>query len=139
MPRVPRALAALTAVVVLVALSGCGSDDTASVQGAGSDGSSTSPGSGSSADSSDSVTIDITVKDGAVAPAGSKVKVKAGQPVHLRIDSDVADELHVHSSPEQHVEFEAGTTDKTLTFEQPGVVDVEIHDLDKLVVQLEVR
>ena len=44
----------------------------------------------------------------------------------------------MHSSPEQHIEFEAGTTDKTLTIDQPGVVDVEDHALDKLIVQLQV-
>ena len=45
----------------------------------------------------------------------------------------------MHSSPEQEIEYDAGTTDKTLTIDQPGVVDVESHTLDKLIVQLEVR
>ena len=45
----------------------------------------------------------------------------------------------MHSSPEQEIEYGAGTTDKTLTIEQPGVVDVESHHLDQLIVQLEVR
>ena len=45
----------------------------------------------------------------------------------------------MHSSPEQEIEYAAGTTDKTLTIDQPGVVDVESHHLEKLIVQLEVR
>jgi hypothetical protein len=141
MSRVPRQLhgsrsrsalrTSLLAVVasLLLALAGCGSaGDSASQAGS----------QGGSQDSSDSVTIDITVKDKDVKPSGSKVKVKAGTPIHLRISSDMDGELHVHSSPEQEIEFKTGTTEKTLTIKQPGVVDVEIHQLDKVVVQLEV-
>lgn len=130
MPRAPRPaprsqLLVVVVAVLLLALAGCGSSkDSTSV--------------GGSQDSSDSMTIDITIKDKAVKPSGSKVEVKAGSPIHLRIDSDMAGELHVHSSPEQEIEFKVGTTEKTLTIDQPGVVDVEIHQLDKVVVQLQV-
>ena len=126
MPRAPRShLLVVVVATLLLALAGCGSSkDSTSV--------------GGSQDSSDSMTIDITIKDKAVKPSGSKVEVKAGSPIHLRIDSDMAGELHVHSSPEQEIEFKAGTTEKTLTIDQPGVVDVEIHQLDKVVVQLQV-
>jgi hypothetical protein len=65
--------------------------------------------------------------------------VARGEPVTLLITATKAGELHVHSSPEQHVEFPSGTSAATLTLDQPGVVDVEDHALDKLIVQLEVR
>src|SRR5207342_1811344 len=52
-------------------------------------------------------------------------------PLKLHITADKAGEIHVHSSPEQHIEYTAGTTDKTLTIDQPGVIDVESHSLDK--------
>ena len=116
-------LLVVVTVLLLLALAGCGS-------------SSASPSTASSPDRSDSVTIDITVKDKDVKPSGSKVEVKAGSPIHLRINSDMDGELHVHSSPEQEIPFKIGTTEKTLTIDQPGVVDVEIHALDKVVVQL---
>ena len=45
----------------------------------------------------------------------------------------------MHSSPSSTSSTRAGTTDKTLTIDQPGVVDVESHSLDKLILQLEVR
>ncbi len=115
----------LVAVLALVMLAGCGS-------GGDKADSSESP------DSSGSMTIDITLKGDTVKPSGSKVEVKAGKPINLHIVADKAGELHVHSSPEQHIEFKAGTTDKTLTIDQPGVVDVEDHALDKLIVQLQV-
>ncbi len=84
-------------------------------------------------------TIDITFQGDTVEPQGSSVKVKAGKPLTLHITADKPGEIHVHSSPEQAIEYDAGTTDKTLTLDQPGVVDVESHTLDKLIVQLEVR
>ena len=115
----------LVASVLLVVLAGCGTAEKAQTS--------------VSSDNSDSVTIDITIKNKDVQPSGSKIEVKAGKPVHLRIESDMDGELHVHSSPEQQIPFSKGMTEKTLTIAQPGLVDVEIHSLDKLVVQLEVK
>ena len=110
-------------------LAGCGSDDS-TVDGGTDE---------ATKDSSGTPTIDITFKGDTVTPQGAKVEVKAGKPLKLHIVADKPGELHVHSSPEQEIEYEAGTTDKTLTIDQPGVVDVESHTLDKLIVQLEVR
>lgn len=83
-------------------------------------------------------TVDITVKDGTVTPSGDRVKVKTGEPVTLNIDADVAGEIHVHSTPEQEIEFDKGTSTKELTIDQPGIVDVEDHALEQVIVQLEV-
>ena len=94
---------------------------------------------GTKKDSSGTPTVDITFKGDTVTPQGKEVEVKAGEPLKLHITADKAGEIHVHSSPEQHIEYGAGTTDKTLTIDQPGVVDVESHTLDKLILQLEVR
>ena len=90
-------------------------------------------------DSSGTSTVDITFKGDTVDPEGAKVEVKAGDPLKLHITADKPGEIHVHSSPEQELEYSAGTTDKTLTLDQPGVVEVESHSLDKLILQLEVR
>jgi hypothetical protein len=83
--------------------------------------------------------IRIQITADGVDPTGSRVEVKKGVPVTLLITATKAGELHVHSTPEQHVEFPKGTSAATLTLDQPGVVDVEDHALDKLIVQLEVR
>ena len=49
-------------------------------------------------------------------------------------------EIHVHSSPEQELEYDAGTTTlRAEPIDQPGIVDVESHALEKTIVQLEVR
>ncbi|WP_231388921.1 hypothetical protein [Marmoricola sp. URHB0036] len=123
--------AVLVSAVMALAVAGCGSDDSGS--GSGSDSSVVKK------DSSGTSTVDITFKGDSVTPSGAKVKVKAGDPLKLHITADKAGEIHVHSSPEQHIEYAAGTTDKTVTIDQPGVVDVESHSLDKLILQLTVR
>ena len=82
--------------------------------------------------------VDITIKGGDVSPKGDRVKADLGSPVTLRISSDRAGELHVHSTPEHEVSFGTGTTTKQLTFEQPGVVEVEDHESGTVIVQLQV-
>jgi hypothetical protein len=114
-----------------LAVTGCGSDDS---DGGGSGGTVTA-----TKDSSGTPTVDVTFKGDAVKPQGAKLEVKAGEPLKLHITADQGGEIHVHSSPEQEIEYDAGTTDKTLTIDQPGVVDVESHSLDKLILQLQVR
>jgi len=83
--------------------------------------------------------VRIRITDHSVTPDGSEVQATHGKPVSLLIDATTAGELHVHSSPEHHIEYPAGTSVATLTFKNPGVIDVESHALDKLIVQLEVR
>ena len=84
-------------------------------------------------------TIDITFTGDEVDPDGVSREVEAGEPITLRIVADRPGEIHVHSSPEQELEYPAGTTTKTLTIDRPGVVEVESHTLDRLILQLEVR
>jgi hypothetical protein len=95
--------------------------------------------SGSGSGSGETSSIHITIKDGKVTPQGDRVKVKVDKPVTLHIDADSAGQIHVHSTPEQHIDFPKGTSTKKLTIKQPGIVDVEDHKLDKVIVQLQVQ
>jgi uncharacterized lipoprotein YehR (DUF1307 family) len=128
MSRSARLGAVLVSAVMALTVTACGSDDS------GSKGDSVVK-----KNSSGTSTVDITFTGDSVTPQGEKVKLKAGDPLTLHITADKAGEIHVHSSPEQHIEYAAGTTDKTLTIDQPGVIDVESHTLDKLILQLQVR
>jgi predicted regulator of Ras-like GTPase activity (Roadblock/LC7/MglB family) len=83
--------------------------------------------------------LEIVVEGDRVEPDGRRVEVAAGEPVTLEIESDRPAELHVHSSPEQVLEVEAGTSSLTLVIDRPGIVDVEEHETGLVVVQLEVR
>jgi hypothetical protein len=93
---------------------------------------------GSGSGSGGRTSIDITIKNGAVTPNGDRVKVKVSTPVTLHIDADSAGEIHVHSTPEQEIAFPRGTSTRRLTITKPGIVDVEDHALNQVIVQLQV-
>jgi hypothetical protein len=122
----PTALAVLLPVALL---SGCGSSTDAQP-------------SSSTASASSSATsgpfIDVTVHGNKITPNGDRIDAKVGQPVTLRVTSDRAGELHVHSTPEQELAYKAGTTTLKVTVDKPGIVDVEDHVADVVVVQLQV-
>lgn len=89
----------------------------------------------------DAVTVEISIEGGDVDPAGKQVEATVGQTVVLVVDSDAAEELHVHSAPDEH-EFaiEPGQSRRfRFTVEQPGQFDVEAHETGVLVAQLVVR
>jgi hypothetical protein len=119
-----RSLAAAAVVLATLTLAtACGDEESPSDSG-----------------SSDPKVIKVTFEGDTVTPNGERVEVSTGQDIQLDIDADVAGEIHVHSSPEQEVEYPAGESTQTITgIDQPGTVDVESHHLDKVIVQLEVR
>lgn len=85
------------------------------------------------------VVIEITFENGEVEPNGERVEVAAGQPVDLVVTADAPGTLHLHSDPEQELAFQAGEETFPIQIDRPGVVAVESHELDQVVVQLEVR
>jgi hypothetical protein len=108
------------------------------VSACGDDGASGGKPSGSSSEQTAEV-IRVTIEGDDVKPNGERVEVAVGQPVVLEVTADQAGEIHVHSTPEQELEYQAGETELTLEpIEQPGTVDVESHALEKVIVQLEV-
>ena len=120
-----RTLAAVAAVIATLALAtACGDEEKPS-----SDGGSQEP-----------KVIEVTFDGDSVTPSGDRVEVGTGQDVELQITADEGGEIHVHSDPEQELEYGAG--ESTLTIEgidKPGTVDVESHSLEKIIVQLEVQ
>ena len=145
MPRALRLCSILLATLLLTA--GCGSDDPADTAPANDTPtpSETTATAGSTPSQQptkapdETPVVDIRFAGDTVKPKGEAMKVEAGKPLTLRITADKPGELHIHSTPEQEIEYAAGTSEKTLTIEQPGVVDVESHDLDTLILKLEVR
>ena len=120
-----RSLVALATILATVSLvTACGDED----KPAGSGG------------SSEPKVIKVTFDGDTVTPNGERVEVDAGQDVELDVTADAPGEIHVHSSPEQELEYKAGESTVTIKgIDQPGTVDVESHHLDKVIVQLEVR
>lgn len=95
--------------------------------------------SGDSSGSGPVSTIRVTFSGDNVTPHGERFEVAAGKPVTLVVKADKPGEIHVHSSPEQELAYDAGTTRLNVTIDQPGIVEVESHTLDKPILQLEVK
>jgi hypothetical protein len=121
MRRTLSTLATLAAVLPTLLVAGCGGDST----GAGS-----SPAQGT--------VVDVTVHGNSVTPNGARVTAKLDQPVTIHVTADRAGELHVHSTPEQELKYGVGKTTLKVTVDKPGIVDIEDHIADVVVVQLEV-
>jgi len=86
------------------------------------------------------VVLDVTIIDGQVTPRGARVNLKPGQPLTLAVHSDSADELHIHTDPEQEFDVKArGNQRFTFTVDQPGKVVVELHQRDVVIAELLVR
>lgn len=137
-PTIPKAVAALTAVALLVA--GCGgasSDDTVSSSSA----TPTSTGAPALTDQQsppERLVVDVTISGGQVTPTNEQLQTTVGVPIILRVDSDAADQLHVHATPEHTFDIEPGTNQSfQFTVDVPGKVDVELHELNRTIVVLQ--
>lgn len=147
-PARPRrtALAGVATALCAVLLAGCGSDDgSATDESPGASPSETSQAPEATAtpeatptdeSSGQQVEVDLT---GGSTPDAQSVEVTSGEPVTLVVRADAAGELHVHSTPEQDLDYPAGRSEHPLVLDRPGVVDVESHDLGVVLVRLEVR
>jgi plastocyanin len=147
MRRTLSTLTTVAAVLPVLLVAGCGNDNsTASTSGDASSSdtasstpaSSTSPTTSASASPDQGTVVKVKVRGDEVTPNGERIKAKVGEPVTLQVDANRAGELHVHSSPEQELEYKNGRTDLEVTIERPGVVDIEDHIADVVVVQLQV-
>jgi len=121
-----RALVALALLACTVGLSACGDDDSSNDSGGGGD--------------LPTKTINVTIEGDSVTPNGDRVEVEVDQPIELVVKADAEGEIHVHSDPEQELEYGPGTTTLApFTIGRPGIVEVESHALEKTIVQLEVK
>lgn len=79
----------------------------------------------------EAVVVEGVIHDGHVASSGERIGVKIGQTVRFVVDSDAADEIPVHSTPEHSFAFKAGVDHKRFQFtlQPPGVVGAELHEL----------
>ena len=123
------AVAVPLVLVLAASLTACGGSDDADPpagsQGATQDG--------------DAVAVTITREGDEFTPNGERVELGVDQTLVLTVDSDEAGEIHVHSTPEQEIEYDAGTSEHELVIDRPGVVEVESHEPEVVLLQLEVR
>ena len=146
-----RTLATLTVLLCTTAFaSGCGADESpsttepTSTEANSAEATPTDPASSDASEPTETADgtqqIEVTIVGDTVTPNGERVEVAVGEPVELIVEADQPGEIHVHSSPEQELEYDKGTTTLELDpIERPGVVEVESHTLEKTIVQLEAR
>lgn len=99
---------------------------------------STEPASPTPAPEPKGVVVEMSFQGDQITPNGERILAEVGEPILLRIESDRAGELHVHSTPEQEVAFGRGSSEHELVVDQPGVVEVEEHESGRVLVQLQV-
>ena len=129
------------AVLLLLAACASGSDSATTADSSTITAGSKSAGiaSGEPNPATPVVEVNVSVRDGKVAPKPHRVDVTQGATVRLQVTSDVDDVLHVHGFDVEEP-LEAGhTTTVELTADQPGVFEVETHETELELLQLEVR
>ncbi|GLP73095.1 hypothetical protein TUM20983_02050 [Mycobacterium antarcticum] len=140
-PTTSKTLVALAATALLVA--GCGGSD-------GSDDAASSPSAGPSSTGvpqmsdeqapPERLIVDVTIARGEVTPTNEQLQAKVGDPIVVRVNSDVADQLHVHSNPEHTFDIEPKSGQSfQFSVTVPGKVDVELHQLNRTVASIAVQ
>ncbi len=141
--RVVTRLAPLV-LVLAASLSACGGDgdtDPPATDQSSSSSPSDSPSDSASGSSSTGggAAVTVTREGDSFTPNGERVELGVDQTLVLTIEADEAGELHVHSTPEQEIAYDAGTSEHEIVIDRPGVVEVESHEPDVILLQLEVR
>jgi hypothetical protein len=132
----------LTAAALITA--GCGGSDSGSA--ASGSASSSQPSTVSPSDMSNDqapptrLVVDVEIKGGNVTPTNEQLQAAVKEQIVIRINSDAADELHVHSTPDHKFNVEAKPNQTfQFTVDVPGTVDVELHHLNKTVATIAVQ
>jgi len=84
--------------------------------------------------------IDVGIKGGTFTPTNQQLQSGVKEQIVIRVNSDAADELHVHSTPEHTFNVEAKPMQSfQFTTDVPGKVDVELHKLNKIIATIQVQ
>ncbi|MEU0496975.1 hypothetical protein [Mycobacterium sp. NPDC006124] len=137
----PKILVSLTAAALLLA--GCGgsngSGDGTSSAAAPSN-STAAPQMSDQQAPPDQLVVNVTIKGGKVTPTNQQLQAKVGEAIVVKVDSDAADQLHVHSNPEHTFDVEAKPGQSfQFTVAVPGKVDVELHELNRTIASIAVQ
>lgn len=84
--------------------------------------------------------IDVDIKGGNVTPTNEQLQAGLKEQIVVRVNSDVADQLHVHSTPDHTFTVEAKPMQSfQFTVDVPGTVVVELQTLNKTIATIQVQ
>ena len=139
----PRRIVYLLTTAALLLAAGCaaGTDSGSTTPSGAAPTSSGSTSSQTSASAAATKVVEVTasVRDGKVTPKPRRVQVPMGSTVRLQITSDVDDEVHVHGFDVEEPLAAGRPTTIELQAGQPGLFEVETHETELELLQLEVR
>jgi hypothetical protein len=139
-------LSALTAAALLLA--GCGGStgpgstgsDTATSGSGGAPASTAAPQLSDQQEPPARLLIDVTIKGKEVTPTNAQYDATVNQPIIVRVNSDVADQLHVNSTPEHQFAIEPKNGQSfQFTVGAPGKVDIALHQLNLTIATVTVQ
>ena len=140
-----RPAAALAAVLLAVSAGACSSDESDPAAEPTPEPASSSPADPGTATRTEppaevpaGPSLVVRIDGDEISPNAAELDLGRGEPLTLRITADRAGELHVHSRPEQYVEFEDGSSVHELVIDAPGTVEVEEHESGVVVAVLKV-
>ncbi|MEX0169340.1 hypothetical protein MRBLMG1_001906 [Streptomyces sp. LMG1-1-1.1] len=84
-------------------------------------------------------TVTLTIKGTTVEPPPSRIELKKGERVTLRVTGDRADTVHVHGYDRELPLTPGAPTTLTLTADRTGLFEVETHESGLVLTQLVVR
>jgi plastocyanin len=128
-------------VIVALTLAGCASSGETTVAPTSSPSpNETSPVTSQTPTPTNSArTITVTIQKGKINPPPGRVRVSRGEKVQIVVTSDEADEVHVHGYDLEKPLRPGKPTTIEFTADQPGLFEVETHELDKVLFQLQVE
>jgi hypothetical protein len=140
MSNVKRVLPLLLALLAIAGLSACGgSGDDSSTVNAESGSTTTADGSISQGSTEQPAVTTIVIRNGEPVGGVQELEYSAGEQVRFQVQSDVADEVHVHGY-DLMKDVEAGGS---VTFSFPadleGIFEVELEGLREQIAELRVN
>jgi hypothetical protein len=138
MTYLKKALPLLPAVIAIAGLTACGSDDdsdtttTATTPAAGKE-------SPAEADDRAPAVPTIVVRNGEPVGGMEELEYDAGEQVRFRVQSDAADEVHVHGYDVEEEVPAGGAVTLSFPAEIEGIFEVELHESETQIAELRVN
>lgn len=98
-----------------------------------------SSGSGSTNSGGAPTVVKVAIRAGKVVPPTHRVQIGVGQKVRLEVTSDKADVLHIHGVNIEKPLVAGKTRTVVFSESQSGLFEVETHESNLQLLQLEVR